>query len=262
MNWKASTVLFLASQCISSLSDFLFERKIQEMAFRGGTHLASLRRRGDGRECVWDRPLWPENLCSVLGLTSVCRLCVSRWEHLPTAPEISPLLCHVPCSTRKRCCTLQVTPEPRRAGPAVHAFKSEEHCSGFLSKHLRQLGSVPRLEGVALKLDGSFSAGRGGGGVSVTRWWGGVLGCRVARGRGVPLRAWVQWSDFKWGVSCRTSLVVQWVRILCLLKQRTEFSPWSGRLGSTTRETTAMQSLPMITGESLHTAPKTHHSQK
>lgn len=105
MNWKASTVLFLASQCISSLSDFLFERKIQEMAFCGGNTPHIIMEGGDGRECVWYCPLWPENLRSVLGLTSVCRLCVSRWEHLPTTLKISLLLGHVPCSTRECCCT-------------------------------------------------------------------------------------------------------------------------------------------------------------
>ena len=54
--------------------------------------------------------------------------------------------------------------------------------------------------------------------------------------------------------------MVQWVRILCLLMQGTEFSPWSGRLGSTTGESTALQSLPVVTGEGPHAAPKAHHS--
>lgn len=84
------------------------------------THLESLQRGGWKGVCLRSSSVAQElGLCpwAHVGLQVVCLAA----RAFPTTLEISPLLCRVSCSAHRCCRTLQVTPEPRRARPALHA---------------------------------------------------------------------------------------------------------------------------------------------
>ena len=124
----------------------------------------------------------------------------------------------------------------------MHTPECEEHCSGLWSKDLRrQHGPVPRPEGVSLTMEWEPLpwGGRKAEALQLPGGWGGRRGRGLSM-RGLPgavprcalvaLSAGVQRSDSQQGISCRASLVVQWVRVIRLLMQGTivRSQAWEG----------------------------------